>query len=306
MEHSGCLELGNSVKTEKHNVTEEQERDSHITGSVARYASFQSKFVEPRNLDIWLPPSYGESTGKRYPALYMHDGQSLFEPGHAFTAEEWEVDEMMTKLIKENRIREAIVVGIWNTGKRFREYQPGKPFQNLSSGETRVREHLDETYGGGALGDEYLQFIVGELKPFVDDSFRTLPDKENTFMMGSSMGGIITIYAIAEYPHVFGSVACLSTHYPVILGDNLDVPPILLRYLKSHLPRAGGHRIYFDYGTETHDAWYEPHQAQMDAVLAELGYSQGADWVTRRFEGAEHAESAWKQRLHIPLTFLLG
>ena len=295
-----------TVNVESQRVTEEQESASHITGSVKRYADFESRFVEPRNLDIWFPPSYGESSTKRYPVLYMHDGQSLFEPGHAFTLEEWEVDEMMTRLIRENRIREAIVVGIWNTEKRFREYQPGKPFLDLSSGEQRIREYLDEIYGGGALGDDYLKFIVGELKLFVDRSFRTLPGKEDTLMMGSSMGGIISLYAIAEYPDLFSRVACLSTHYPLILGDEPDVPPILIRYLESHLPRAGSHRIYFDYGTETHDAWYEPYQEQMDRVMEEIGYTQGVNWVTRRFEGAEHSEVAWRQRLDIPLTFLLG
>ncbi len=279
---------------------------SHITGAMKRYANFESKFVEPRNVDIWFPPSYGESSAKRYPVLYMHDGQSLFEPGHTFTNQEWQVDEMMTKLIEENRTRQAIVVGIWNTEKRFREYQPDKPFQDLTLAEKMIRKDLDRVYGGGALGDCYLRFIVDELKPFVDGNFRTLSNRQQTFMMGSSMGGIISIYAIAEYPDLFGGVACLSTHYPIVLEDKPDVPPILIRYLKSHLPRAGSHRIYFDYGTETHDAWYEPHQMHMDTVMEEIGYTRGVDWVTRKFIGAEHSEIAWSQRLDIPLTFLLG
>ena len=288
------------------NVVNKQESVSHITGQVRSYANFESIFVDPRNVDIWFPPSYDESSTSKFPVIYMHDGQNLFEPGHSFTNQEWEVDEMMTKLIKENKIREAIVVGIWNTDKRFREYQPGKPFHNLSSGEKRIRERLDETYEGGALGDQYLKFIVEELKPFVDSNLDTLPDKANTFMLGSSMGGIISIYAMAEYPKVFGSVACLSTHFPLILGDDSAVPPIFIRYLKEYLPRPGSHKIYFDYGTETMDAWYEPYQKRMDTVMKEIGYTEGANWITKKFEGAEHSEVAWRQRLSIPLTFLLG
>ncbi len=276
----------------------------HITGIVKRLDNFQSEFVEPRNVDIWFPPGYDES-GPRYPVLYMHDGQNLFQPSHSFTYQEWEVDEMMTKLIAENRTRQAIVVGIWNTEKRFREYQPGKPFQDLSLKETGIRKYLDSAHSGGALGDNYLQFIVDELKPFIDRNLKTLPDQENTFMMGSSMGGIISIYAIAEYPAVFGGVACLSTHYPLVLEDNSDAPPILIRYLKSHLPRAGKHKIYFDHGTLTLDACYEPYQKQMDAVMEEIGYTRGVDWVSKKFKGAEHSEIAWRKRLDIPLTFLL-
>jgi len=172
--------------------------------------------------------------------------------------------------------------------------------------EKRIRERLDETYDGGALGDQYLKFIVEELKPIVDSNFDTLPDKANTFMLGSSMGGIISIYAMAEYPKVFGGVACLSTHFPLILGDDSAVPPIFIRYLKEHLPRPGSHKIYFDYGTETMDAWYEPYQKQMDTAMKEIGYTEGANWITKKFEGAEHSEVAWRQRLSIPLTFLLG
>lgn len=294
------------MNIEFHDVAQNPESAPHITGILKRFVNFQSEFVDPRNIDIWLPPNYEQSSADKYPVLYMHDGQSLFEPGHTFTGQEWGVDEMMTKLIEQNRIRETIVVGIWNTEKRFREYQPDKPFQALSQKEEKVRKRLDRVYDGGPLSDQYLKFIVDELKPFIDHNFRTLPDRENTFMMGSSMGGMISIYAIAEYPDVFFGVACLSTHYPIILGNDPNVPPILIRYFKAHLPQTGAHKIYFDHGTETHDAWYEPYQNQMDTVMEEIGYTRGANWVTHKFEGEEHSEIAWRKRLDIPLAFLLG
>ncbi|MDD5150550.1 MAG: alpha/beta hydrolase-fold protein [Flavobacterium sp.] len=274
--------------------------------NLRKYPDFKSKFVDSRNVEIWLPPSYETTPNKKYPVLYMHDGQVLFERGRGFSGEEWEVDEMMTKLIKEGKIREAIVVGIWNTSKRFREYQPNKPFENLKEGDKKLRESLDEEFNGGPLADEYLKFIVEELKPFVDANFRTLIDKKNTFMMGSSMGGLITIYAKAQYPEVFGSVACLSTHFPVSLKqNNPEIPSLIIDYLKSSLPKSKNNRIYFDYGTETLDSWYNPYQKQMDEVMKLKGYILGKNWETRKFEGAEHSEVSWRKRLDIPLLFLL-
>ncbi|MBF2709877.1 alpha/beta hydrolase [Flavobacterium soyangense] len=274
---------------------------------IKKFPNFKSKYVDPRNVDIWLPQSYEMSPNKKYPVLYMHDGQVLFERGRGLSGEEWEVDEMMTKLINENKIKEAIVVGIWNTPKRFREYQPNKPFKNLESENKSLRESLDAEYNGRPLADEYLKFIVDELKPFVDSNFRTLKDKKYTYMMGSSMGGLITIYAETQYPKVFGAVACLSTHFPVSLKqNNPKIPSLIINYLKSNLPKGKNNRIYFDYGTETLDSWYEPYQKQMDEGMKSKGYIQGKNWETRKFEGAAHTEISWRKRLDIPLLFLLG
>jgi predicted alpha/beta superfamily hydrolase len=276
-----------------------------ITGVLKKYPNFKSKFVEPRNVDIWLPPSYFDSKDKEYPVLYMHDGQVLFQKGRGFSGEEWEVDEMMTKLIKEGKIKETIVIGIWNTVKRFREYQPNKPFLNLNSDEKKIRKQLNAEYNGGPLADEYLKFIIEELKPFIDTKFRTLADKQNTYMLGSSMGGLISIYAMAEYPDVFQKVACLSSHFPVSLKqNNPKIPALIISYLKGKLSNSTNNEIYFDYGSETLDSWYKPYQKQMDSVMQEIGYDK-TNWITKKFEGANHSEAAWRERLEIPLTFLL-
>ncbi len=277
-----------------------------ITGEIVNYPDFESKYVDPRNIDIWLPESYRASPNKKYPVLYMHDGQVLFQRGRGFSGEEWEVDEMMTKLIREKKIREAIVVGIWNTGKRVREYQPNGPFEKLTPQSKMLRDSLDVEYHGGPLADEYLKFVVEELKPFVDQNFRTLTDKKNTFMMGSSMGGLVTIYAKARYPEVFGAVACLSTHFLISYKNIPEIPSLVINYLKEILKYGKNDRIYFDYGTGTLDAWYEPYQMLMDQVMKSKGYVQGKNWETRKFEGAEHTEVAWRKRLDIPLVFLLG
>jgi predicted alpha/beta superfamily hydrolase len=148
------------------------------------------------------------------------------------------------------------------------------------------------------LSDPYLKFIVRELKPFIDEHFRTLPDRENTLIMGSSMGGLISIYAVCEYPDHFGGAGCISTHWPAAGG-------IVVDYLAQALPEAGEHRLYFDYGTATVDALYERYQEEVDQILIAKGYTQGEDWLTLKFEGAEHGERAWRERVHIPLEFLL-
>ncbi len=151
----------------------------------------------------------------------------------------------------------------------------------------------------GRISDAYLKFLVKELKPFNDQNYRTLPDQAHTLMMGSSMGGLISLYALEQFPHIFGAADCLSTHWPI--GDD-----ILVEYLGGHLPAPGSHRLYFDYGTATLDAEYEPYQNRLDAWMQRAGFQLGKDWITQKFEGAEHNEAAWRARVHIPLKFLLS
>jgi len=272
-------------------------------GRLIQVSDFESAFVADRNIDIWLPPGYDES-GEGYPVIYAQDGQNLFRSETAaFGGIEWEMDETVVRLTDQGLIRPPIIVGVWNTMKRFLEYQPQAPFESLTNA---AQAELIDEYGGAPLSDDYLRFMVRELKPYIDRRFNTLPGRDDTFIMGSSMGGLISIYALASYPDAFGGAACLSTHWPVSIKDNRsDASARIIDYLAAELPRSGTHKLYFDYGTETLDAWYEDHQNDMDAALEKLGYRQGEDWVTLKFEGEPHNESAWKGRLHIPLEFLL-
>ncbi|GHE36614.1 alpha/beta hydrolase-fold protein [Vulcaniibacterium thermophilum] len=266
------------------------------TGTVEGWQDLPSRFVAMRNVDVWLPPSYGRDPKRRYPVLYMHDGQNLFDPVLSYTGIDWDVDGAMTRLVAAGRVREAIVVGIWNTPLRFHEYMPRKPLG------ARTLPPLSDLPALGAAdlrSDAYLRFLVEELKPFIDRTYRTRPGRKDTFVMGSSMGGLISLYALAEYPRVFGGAGAVSTHWPV--GDGL-----MIDWLGTHLPAPGSHRLYFDHGTATLDAQYAPYQRRMDALLRELGWREGRDFRTRVFEGAEHNERAWRDRLHEPLEFLLG
>lgn len=267
-----------------------------VTGRLLHHELFPSQYVAARNVDIWLPPDYDADAATRYPVIYMHDGQNLFYPKHSYTGDEWGVDEMMTRLIADGEIRPAIVVGIWNTPARIGEYMPEEAITTdmIATGV----EGFAPVPRTDVISDRYLRFIVGELKPFIDDRYRTLPGREDTFIMGSSMGGLVSAYAIAEYPEVFGGAAALSTHWPAGDGCVID-------WLAAHLPDPRTHRIYFDHGTQTLDAAYAPYQQRMDAAMREHGYVAGSNWMSRVFEGDEHAEKSWRARLDIPLRFML-
>jgi predicted alpha/beta superfamily hydrolase len=278
------------------------------SGKIIRLESFKSKYVDPRNIDVWLPDNYSES--KKYPVIYMHDGQMLFDSSNTWNHQEWQVDEVLSELITNKEIKECIVVGIWNNGEyRHSEYFPQKVISNISEDEREII--LKEQLMSKPQADNYLLFLTEELKPFIDDHFSTLNDRSNTFIMGSSMGGLISLYALCEYPKVFGSAACISTHWPLAKHElihertNEKVSVKFRDYLETNLPEAGSHRIYFDYGSETLDSLYKPHQLEVDKIMIEKGYSE-KDWVTKEFPGEDHTEKAWSKRLSLPVRFLLS
>ena len=280
-------------------------------GKIERLENFASQYIAPRHIDIWLPDTY--SPEKKFPVLYMHDGQMLFDPAITWNGQSWGVSETMTDLIKKGEIRPAIVVGIWNSGDtRYADYFPQKPYETLPESVRDVyrsklkSEHGIDLFTTDVQSDSYLKFLVTELKPFIDQNYATLPDQQNTFIAGSSMGGLISIYALCEYPEIFHGAACLSTHWPGSHSNKENpVPDALLAYLEKNLPSPANHRIYFDYGTEALDALYKTHQLRVDKIVQRKGYHQ-KNWKTLEDEGAEHSEAAWQKRLHIPLKFLIA
>ncbi len=254
----------------------------------------------PRDVDIWLPPAYAENPTQRFPVLYMHDGQNLFEPEKAYTGITWGVAEAITKLAQEGKIEPAIVVGIGNTENRFGDYLPVKPFDTPKGRMIDKFFKLNPGYRKSSLvADTYLQLIVDVIKPMVDENYRTEPDRDHTFIMGSSMGGLISWYALCEYPHVFGGAGCVSTHWPV-------VKQVFQAYFQSKLPSPNTHKIYFSHGTEGLDKQYPKPQRKADKIMREMGYTEGENWITKVFEGDTHNEECWQKQIHIPLTFLLG
>ena len=264
------------------------------------YPDFDTSLCEPRQVDVWLPPEYYQQPTGRFPVLYMHDGQNLFDETIAFTGTDWGIDEAILRLASAGKIRPAIVVGIWNVETRWLDYIPQKACETPSGNiyKTEVLNKYAKAADVALSTDGYLRFLVQELKPFIDQHYRTLPGRPDTFIMGSSMGGLASLYALCEYPQVFSGAGCLSTHWPA--GEDL-----FIEWFKDHLPKAGQHKFYFDYGTATLDALYEPYQLQMDEAMRSLGYTQNVDWITRKFPGAEHNEAAWRARVHLPLEFFL-
>ena len=280
-------------------------------GRIERLENFPSKLLAARNVDVWLPEGY--SAKKKYAVLYMHDGQMLFDGTHSWNKQEWGVDETVTQLMKSGKIKNCIVVGVWNTGAtRHADYFPQRPFEALPAAFrdsllTKVKRNKETAlFATNVQSDAYLKFLVTELKPYIDSHFSTKKDRKNTFIAGSSMGGLISMYAICEYPEVFGGAACISTHWPGIIPmDNNPVPATFVQYLKEKLPDPRHHKIYFDYGTATLDAHYEPTQLQVDVVMKAKGFGP-KNWITKKFEGADHSEKAWRERLDVPLVFLMG
>lgn len=290
--------------------TSAQTLPSVVSGKIIRVDSFPSHYVTARNIDIWLPDGY--SADKRYAVLYMHDGQMLYDSSLTWNHLSWDVDNVLSVLMKKKKVRDVIVVGIWNGGlTRHSDYFPQKPFEALPEEAREAIYQAARSNGVSIFGDykvhsdNYLQFLIRELKPYIDGHFSTLTDRDNTFMAGSSMGGLISIYAICEYPQLIGGVACMSTHWPGIFTmEGNPIPEAFIQYLSSNLPDPKTHRIYFDCGDQTLDALYPPIQKQVDGVMIAHGYT-GKSWETHYYPGKDHSEKAWNERLEVPLKFLL-
>jgi len=271
-------------------------------GKIIRLPDMQSVEIGARHVDVWLPPGY--SSTRSYDVLYMHDGQMLFDSTQTWNKQEWMVDEIMGRLIAENKIRPAIVVGIWNNGAyRHQEYFPAKPLMQIDT--TLRTAIITNELKGKAMADAYLRFIVQVVKPKIDSNFYTKRDRSHTFIAGSSMGGLISMYAFCEYPEVFGGAACLSTHWIGSLQRNdPSIPTAFLQYLEQNLPSPKGRKIYFDTGDRSLDSLYPAWQAKADQVMKSRGY-KASQWMSLYFPGDDHSERAWQRRLDKPLLFLL-
>lgn len=220
-----------------------------------------------RPLYVWLPPAYRDEPERRFPVLYMHDAQNLFDPAQAHGGSDWQVDETLTALAHEGL--QAICVGITHGGAR------------------RVREMTPFANG---LGEAYLDCIVRTFKPRIDTTFRTQPARDATFILGSSMGGLISLYAFFQHPDTFGGAGVLS---PALWPAHGEIFNLVRR-----APFRPG-RLYIDHGTR------EPSAHAMVELLRTKGYDDSTLRYVRE-RGGEHTESAWARRLPHALRFLLG
>lgn len=270
---------------------------------------FESKYVTERDIFVRLPDSYNEEI--KYPVLYMHDGQMLFSTLDTWNGQSWRLDEVIDSLVLEGAIEDIILVGISSVSQeRHSNYFPEKPFNSLESSYRDSLRNIDR-YGSPMFGidvnsDDYLKFIVYELKPYIDNRFSTLSDVSNTFIAGSSMGGLISMYAFFEYPEIFGGAACISTHWIGSFSDNSEIPDAFYSYLDARKESVSGRKLYFDIGTATLDQYYPVHQRRMDQIFRSVEESIDFDFSTEVYEGEPHTEIAWSKRVHEALTFLLA
>ena len=242
-----------------------------IIGNVEFHREIYSRIMDiKRDFFIWLPPGYDENVSRRYPVLYMHDGQNLIDPKVAYAGKDWQVDETVNRLIKEYKIKEIIVVGIYNNKNRLDEYS-----------DTEV-------------GAKYRKFIIEELKPFVDSKYRTLSENNNNAIIGSSMGGLASFIIAWKHPEVFGMAGCMSSSF---YYNDEKVFKMIDEYkgTKKHI------KFYIDHGEDG-----LIRGQRMFCKLTQLGYVIGTDLDYFYARGAEHNEIEWAKRLERPLIFFFG
>jgi hypothetical protein len=265
-----------------------------IVGTLTYWESFPSAHLpRPRTVSIWLPPGYDKDPDRRFPVVYAHDGQNLFDPRLSFTKVDWGLDEAVAAGIADGTIDPPIIVGVWNTPDRRREYCPWD------------------------MGPQYARFLTEELMPEVNRRFRTRVGAASTASMGASMGGLISFWLCWKHPGHFGLGGCLSTHFPFDATDlaraqgrqpdpSLAGKPLIVEEIAAGT-RFEPHpkpRIWMDHGTLNLDATYGPAQSQVDAWLVRGGMERDKDFVSRTFEGADHNEAAWRARAPEVLRFL--
>jgi predicted alpha/beta superfamily hydrolase len=267
-----------------------QQRPHTLTGDIRVHKNFHSKILNnDRDVLVYIPPNYETQKKERYPVFYLNDGQNLFDGATSFIpGQEWRVDETAEALIKSGQIKPLIIVGIYNNGKeRVNEYTPAP----------------DAKYKAGGQADLYGRMLVEELKPFIDQTYRTKKSASDTGLGGSSLGGLVSLYLGLKYPRTFGRLAVIS---PSVWWADKQI----MKFVES-LQGKPKVRIWLDIGTkEGRDAKDATEAVAgtrlLNEVLIKKGWQPAEDLNYFEAEGAEHNERAWAERLPAILSFLFG
>ncbi len=246
-----------------------------ITGAVQYHRNVSAPGLRPRDLIVWLPPGYEDSPQQRYPVIYMHDGQNVFDPVTSYTGVDWQADETATRLIREGKMREVLIVGIYNTQDRLEEYS------------------------ASPLGRKYRQFIIRTVKPLIDATYRTLPDRENTATIGSSMGGLVSFLLVWFHAETFSMAGCLSPSF--IFRKNQAIK----RIKKSKPPRQKI-RIYMDVGGIGGERLLHRGCKKVLRILRNKGFKIGKEVFFSYYRRARHSETDWAKRLEKHFLFMFG
>lgn len=244
-----------------------------ITGQVAYHKQVKGEGIKPRDVIVWLPPDYNTNKKKRYPVLYMHDGQNIVDPATSSFGVDWRIDETADSLIRNKITPAFIVVGIYNTIDRTREYTPGE--------------------GGTA----YMKFVVNKLKPMIDSAYRTKPEAKNTIVGGSSAGGLISFMMAWEYPNVFLKAICMSPAFKIM---NID-------YVKTVQSTTEKKNLYFyiDNGGIGLETQLQPGIDAMMSALKEKGYAEGKNYYYTIDAKAKHFEADWAKRMPMAIKICM-
>ena len=249
--------------------------NGQITGTVKYHKNFDFEGLKSRDIIVWLPPGYQKEKTKRYPVLYMHDGENIFDPSTSSFGVDWQLDETADSLIKTNKIEGIIIVGIYNTSDRSAEY------------------------GNTDTGRLYMKLIVNKLKPFIDKTYRTKPGRENTATGGSSLGGLISFMLAWEYPNVFSKAACIS---PAFYIENIDY----LNTVKNYNGVKKQIKIYIDDGSIGLEKRLQPGIDSMLILLKQKNFDEGKDYIFYKAADAQHSEFYWAKRAWRFLEFFFG
>lgn len=245
-----------------------------ITGTVTYHRNLKADNLKSRDVVVWLPPGY-EKGNKRYPVLYMHDGQNVFDPATSSFGVDWRIDETADSLIRKGEMEPVIIVGINNTPDRMEEYVPGEK------------------------GSAYMDFVVNAVKPLIDQNYRTKTGPKNTLTGGSSAGGIMAFMLAWEYPTVFSKAICMSPAFKIMHID-------YVKEVQAYTGKKQKLKLYIDNGGIDLEARLQPGIDDMLEALQQKGYREGKDYVWVLDEKAQHNEAAWSKRLPQALKFLLG
>jgi predicted alpha/beta superfamily hydrolase len=258
----------------------DQSKPHTLTGNFRTHEGVRSRFLESEHhIIVYLPPGYDDDESRRYPVLYMQDGQNLFDEATAFSGE-WHLDEAAEEMIRAGLVAPLIIVGIYNAGAyRIDEYTPTR----------------DSARRAGGNADRYGRMLVDELKPFIDSEYRTLTDARNTGIGGSSLGGLVSLYLALKYSGIFWNVAVLS---PSVWWDNR----FIVRRVRA-LNAAPPQRVWLSTGTAEGEGALAGARRVRDALVAK-GWTVGESLHYQEIEGARHSESAWAAIAPAMLRFL--
>ena len=268
-------------------------------GSIEIVSDFQSSFVEDRILEFWLPPNFDPT--KKYDLLIMHDGQNIFDANKTWNKQEWKLDEWASKLILEKTVNPFIILGIYNSGKnRWNDYFPENAY-----GFIKYVKYLDDNKPA-LYANLYLKYIVDEIIPFTKSKYLKSSDDYRIIIGGSSMGGLISMYAAFEYPEIFDGAICMSTHWPgAFVIDNNPLPDAIFKYMSQNIPKSKEKKFYFDYGDQGLDKNYPQYSKRVDSIFLNNGYSEN-NFKNLYFKNTSHSEDSWCKRVDIPLKFMLN